>query len=79
MFKGMVGSTLGIWVAHGEGGFASLTWLMEEVRAKKLVPVVFVDDEGRVTGRFRKAILSIRTVHLSAWQGSVRRMDGIWR
>jgi len=25
MFEGMVGSTLGIWVAHGEGGFVSRT------------------------------------------------------
>jgi len=52
MFKGMVGSTLGIWVAHGEGRlrFPDVA-LMDEVRAKKLVPVVFVDDEGRVDGK----------------------------
>jgi phosphoribosylformylglycinamidine synthase len=48
MFKGMVDSTLGIWVAHGEGRlhFPDPT-LMDEVITKKLVPVVFVDDEGR--------------------------------
>lgn len=51
MFKGMVGSTLGVWVAHGEGKvlFPDPT-LMDEVMAKNLVPVVFVDDEGRQDG-----------------------------
>jgi len=49
MFKGMEGSTLGIWVAHGEGRihFPDLT-LMDEVMKRKLVPLVFVDDEGRI-------------------------------
>ena len=48
MFKGMIDSTLGIWVAHGEGRlrFPDPT-LMDEVINKKLVSVVFVDDEGR--------------------------------
>jgi len=52
MFKGMVGSTLGIWVAHGEGKlrFPDKA-LMDEVRTKKLVPIVFVDDEGRMDGK----------------------------
>jgi phosphoribosylformylglycinamidine synthase len=51
MFKGMTDSTLGVWVAHGEGRlhFPDPT-LMDEVIIKKLVPVVFVDDEGRVDG-----------------------------
>jgi phosphoribosylformylglycinamidine synthase len=52
MFKGMTGSTLGIWVAHGEGRlqFPDPT-LMDEVINKKLVSVVFVDDEGEVAGK----------------------------
>jgi phosphoribosylformylglycinamidine synthase len=52
MFKEMIGSTLGIWVAHGEGRlrFPDVA-LMDEVRDKKLVPVVFVDDEGRMDGK----------------------------
>jgi phosphoribosylformylglycinamidine synthase len=52
MFKGMVGSTLGIWVAHGEGRlqFPDPT-LIDEVMTRKLVPVVFVDDEGRADGK----------------------------
>jgi phosphoribosylformylglycinamidine synthase len=51
MLKGMAESTLGIWVAHGEGRlhFPDPT-LMDEVITKKLVPVVFVDDEGVVDG-----------------------------
>ena len=56
MFKGMADSTLGIWVAHGEGRlhFPDPT-LMDEVLNKKLVPLVFVDDEGRVDGKISKS------------------------
>jgi phosphoribosylformylglycinamidine synthase len=56
MFKDMANSVLGIWVAHGEGRlhFPDPT-LMEEVANKKLVSVVFVDDEGRVDGRISKS------------------------
>jgi phosphoribosylformylglycinamidine synthase len=56
MLKGMANSTLGIWVAHGEGRlhFPNPT-LMNEVIAKKLVPVVFVDDEGRADGEISQS------------------------
>jgi phosphoribosylformylglycinamidine synthase len=56
MFKGMINSTLGIWVAHGEGRlhFPDDT-LVDEVINKKLVSVVFVDDEGRVDGKISKS------------------------
>jgi phosphoribosylformylglycinamidine synthase len=52
MFKGMADSTLGIWVAHGEGKlhFPDPT-VMDEVVGKKLIPIVFVDDEGRGDGK----------------------------
>jgi phosphoribosylformylglycinamidine synthase len=48
MFKGMTDSTLGIWVAHGEGRlhFPNPT-LMDEVINRRLVSLAFVDDEGR--------------------------------
>ena len=51
MFKEMAGSALGAWVAHGEGRlhFPDAS-LLNEVRRKKLVSVVFIDDEGRVDG-----------------------------
>jgi len=56
MFKDMTDSTLGIWVAHGEGRlhFPDPT-LMDEVITKKLVPVVFVDDEGRADGKISES------------------------
>jgi phosphoribosylformylglycinamidine synthase len=56
MFRGMADSTLGIWVAHGEGRlhFPDPT-LMDEVISKKLIPVVFADDEGRVDGKISKS------------------------
>ncbi len=48
MFKGMTGSRLGIWVAHGEGRLHFPdSRLMDQVIHQKLVPLVFVDDEGR--------------------------------
>jgi phosphoribosylformylglycinamidine synthase len=51
MFKGMAGSTLGVWVAHGEGRLIFPDRAMlDDVVAKQLVPVVFVDDQGRVDG-----------------------------
>jgi phosphoribosylformylglycinamidine synthase len=56
MFKGMTDSILGIWVAHGEGRlrFPDPT-LMDDVINQKLVPLVFVDDEGRVDGKISKS------------------------
>jgi phosphoribosylformylglycinamidine synthase len=56
MFKGMTDSTLGIWVAHGEGRlhFPDPA-LMDDVLRKKLVPLVFVDDEGRVDGKISQS------------------------
>lgn len=51
MLRGMTDSTLGVWVAHGEGRlhFPDPS-LLDEVRARRLVSIVFVDDEGRTDG-----------------------------
>jgi phosphoribosylformylglycinamidine synthase len=56
LFKGMADATLGIWVAHGEGRlhFPDPT-VMDEVIIKKLVSVVFVDDEGRMDGKISQS------------------------
>ena len=56
MFKGMIDSILGIWVAHGEGRlhFPDPA-LMDEVINKKLVPLAFVDDEGRQDGKISES------------------------
>ncbi len=50
MLKGMEGSTLGIWVAHGEGRlhFPKKDILME-VLEKNLAPIRFVDDNSKFT------------------------------
>ncbi len=50
MFKGMAGSVLGVWVAHGEGRahFPDAA-LREAVACDKLVPIVYVDDDGKAT------------------------------
>jgi phosphoribosylformylglycinamidine synthase len=50
MFKGMADSVLGVWVAHGEGRlYFPDPMLREEIIVKRLVPVIFVDDEGMVS------------------------------
>lgn len=51
MFKGMEGSILGVWIAHGEGRiYFPDPLIMEEVLKKNLVPLVFVDDNGNEDG-----------------------------
>ena len=53
MLKGMEGSTLGIWVAHGEGQlFFPDNDIMQEILQKKLAPVRYVDDDGAFTERY---------------------------
>jgi phosphoribosylformylglycinamidine synthase len=50
MLKGMEGSTLGIWVAHGEGRlYFPEREIMQEVIKRDLAPVRFVDDNGEFT------------------------------
>jgi phosphoribosylformylglycinamidine synthase len=53
MFKGMEGSTLGVWVAHGEGRlyFPNDT-VRKDVLKKGLSPVRFVDDNGEFTDTY---------------------------
>jgi phosphoribosylformylglycinamidine synthase len=50
MLRGMGGSTLGIWSAHGEGRvlFPDLD-VLEAVEEQSLAPIRFVDDGGAVT------------------------------
>ncbi len=50
MLRGMEGSTLGIWSAHGEGrAFFPDAGTLARVEAEKLAPVRFADDSGTVT------------------------------
>ncbi len=50
MLKGMEGSVLGVWVSHGEGHayFPDRT-ILDDVMAKGLAPIRFVDDLGTAT------------------------------
>ncbi|HAR94881.1 MAG TPA: phosphoribosylformylglycinamidine synthase, partial [Deltaproteobacteria bacterium] len=51
MLRGMADSVLGVWVAHGEGRLhCPDPSTVDEILARKLAPVVYVDDEGRVDG-----------------------------
>ena len=53
MLRGMEGSTLGIWVAHGEGrALFPDPGVLERVEREGLAPVRFVDDGGRVTEEY---------------------------
>lgn len=50
MLKGMEGSVLGVWVAHGEGRvYFPDENIKKEVIDKGLAPLRYVDDEGRPT------------------------------
>ncbi|XP_068701529.1 phosphoribosylformylglycinamidine synthase-like [Montipora foliosa] len=53
MLSGMEGSTLGIWVAHGEGRIQfSSNFVLQNIMANKLVPLRYVDDEGCPTTQY---------------------------
>jgi len=56
MLRDMAGSELGVWVAHGEGRlhFPDPSFL-DEVIDRKLVSLVFIDDEGRADGKVPKS------------------------
>ncbi|GMH61806.1 hypothetical protein TrRE_jg10546, partial [Triparma retinervis] len=52
-FKGMEGSSMGVWVAHGEGKF----YFPDEsvytsVKSKNLIPVSYCDDDNNVTSAY---------------------------
>lgn len=50
MLKGMQGSTLGVWAAHGEGkAYFPNQNLMQHVLNKDLCPIRYCDDDGNIT------------------------------
>lgn len=53
MLRGMEGSTLGIWLQHGEGrALFPQTAVLDRVRSEDLAPVRYVDDDGRPTDAY---------------------------
>uniref|UniRef100_A0A8D0HRT0 Phosphoribosylformylglycinamidine synthase n=1 Tax=Sphenodon punctatus TaxID=8508 RepID=A0A8D0HRT0_SPHPU len=53
MLQGMAGSTLGIWVAHGEGRMRFLSdEVLDWVRSARLAPLRYVDDQGLPTEEY---------------------------
>jgi len=50
MLRGMEGSTLGIWLQHGEGrALFPQSEVLDRVRSQGLAPVRYVDDDGQAT------------------------------
>jgi phosphoribosylformylglycinamidine synthase len=50
MLRGMAGSTLGIWSAHGEGrAYFPDTEALVRIEAEGLAPLRFTDDSGEIT------------------------------
>jgi len=50
MLRGMEGSTLGVWSAHGEGrAFFPDRGVQEQVEREALAPIRFADDQGTIT------------------------------
>mmetsp|Transcript_1954 Transcript_1954/g.2633 ORF Transcript_1954/g.2633 Transcript_1954/m.2633 type:complete len:1318 (-) Transcript_1954:1092-5045(-) len=53
MFKGMEGSSLGVWVAHGEGRFHFPNKsIHENVMSNNLAPVRYVNDSNDITQEY---------------------------
>ncbi|KDO20696.1 phosphoribosylformylglycinamidine synthase [Saprolegnia parasitica CBS 223.65] len=53
MLKGMAGSSLGVWVAHGEGrAHFPHPRLLEDVLDKKLAPIRYVNDHNEITSEY---------------------------
>lgn len=52
MFKGMVGSTLGIWSAHGEGLLQIDKTGLEQALEANLIPLFYSDDCGNKTENY---------------------------
>ena len=50
MLKNMAGSSLGVWVAHGEGqAFFPNSDILKRVQTENLIPVSYVDDNNAPT------------------------------
>jgi phosphoribosylformylglycinamidine synthase len=50
MLRGMQGSTLGIWSAHGEGrALFPDQAILQRIKAEGLAPIRFTDDSGEIT------------------------------
>ncbi|GAB4370520.1 MAG: phosphoribosylformylglycinamidine synthase [Deltaproteobacteria bacterium] len=53
LLRGMAGSVLGIWVAHGEGrAFFPKRSILSRVEAEGLAPVRYVDDRGKIATEY---------------------------
>ncbi|KAL8151773.1 hypothetical protein V2J09_021581 [Rumex salicifolius] len=53
MFKGMEGSTLGVWAAHGEGrAYFPDTGVLDHVLNTDLAPIRYCDDDGLPTEEY---------------------------
>ncbi|CAL1270867.1 unnamed protein product [Larinioides sclopetarius] len=53
MLKDMENSTLGVWVAHGEGQFQfKSTDIFDHVMTNKLAPLLYIDDNSKPTTEY---------------------------
>ncbi len=53
MLKNMAGSSLGIWVAHGEGRlYCPNPEILSEASSRNLTPIVYVDDKSMATEQY---------------------------
>ena len=67
MLQGMIGSTLGVWIAHGEGRFTfSHDRVLDHLKKKNLIALRYTDDDGHAT-----------TVYPMNPNGSVEGIAGI--
>ncbi|MEW6675306.1 MAG: phosphoribosylformylglycinamidine synthase [Nitrospirota bacterium] len=53
MLKGMEGSVLGVWIAHGEGrAYFPDEKILKEIENQGLAPIHYVDDDNEITTKY---------------------------
>ncbi len=53
MFRGMVGTTIGCWVAHGEGRFSFRNDdVLNKLKNENCLSLTYVDDDGNATEKY---------------------------
>ena len=53
MLRGMEGTVMGVWIAHGEGRFTFRDQkILEELKKQNCLPIHYTDDTGRPTEKY---------------------------
>jgi phosphoribosylformylglycinamidine synthase len=89
MLRGMEGTRMGIWVAHGEGKYSAPDKALREAEAEQLIPIRYVDPQGESTADYPwnpngsisgiAALCSPDGRHLAMMPHPERLAHGLWQ